>query len=188
MRALLHALHLWVSDDVEPPDSEYPSHKDGTLVSPDQGSVGFPEIPGADFPAVINGLRVTDYNAQPPAEGAPYPVFVPRVDADGNEVAGIRLPVISAPIATYAGWNLARDGFARGSLCSVIGSTIPFAKTRSEREAANDPRLSIEERYESHEDYVEAVERAARDLVAKRLLLEEDVSIYVEMARQRDTN
>ena len=186
MRALLHALHLWVSEDVEPPDSEFPSRKDGTLVSPDQDSVGFPDIPGADFPDVINGLRVTDYNAHPPAEGAPYPVFVPKVDADGNEVAGIRLPDVSVPLATYAGWNLARKGFAESSLCSVIGSTIPFAKVRSEREAATDPRLSIEERYESHEEYVEAVEQAATRLVMKRLLLEDDVSLYVEVARQRD--
>jgi hypothetical protein len=108
------------------------------------------------------------------------------VDADGHDVAGIRLPDISVPLATYTGWNLARKGFAEGTLCSVIGSTTPFAKTRSEREAATDPRLSIEERYESHEEYVKAVEQAARRLVMKRLLLEDDVSLYVEIARQRD--
>jgi hypothetical protein len=186
MRALLHALQLWVSEGVEPPDSEFPNRKDGTLVSPDQNSVGFPAIPGADFPDAINGLRVTDYSAHPPAEGAPYPVFVPKVDADGNEVAGIRLPFVSVPLATYAGWNLARKGFAEGTLCSVTGSTIPFAKTTSEREAAKDPRPSIEERYANHEEYVKAVEQAARHLVMKRLLLEEDVSLYVETAEQRD--
>ena len=108
------------------------------------------------------------------------------VDADGNEVVGIRLPEVSVPIATYAGWNLTRKGFAEGALCSVTGSTIPFAETRSEREATKDPRPSIEERYESHEAYVQAVEQAARHLVTKRLLLEDDVSVYVEMARQRD--
>ena len=187
MRALLHALHLWVSDDVQPPDSEFPSRKDGTLVSPNQNSDGFPAIPGVDFPDVINGLRVTDYSAHPPAQGSPYPVFVPKVDADGNEVVGIRLPEVSVPIATYAGWNLTRKGFAEGALCSVTGSTIPFAETRSEREATKDPRPSIEERYESHEAYVQAIEQAARQLVEKRLLLEDDVSVYVEMARQRDT-
>jgi hypothetical protein len=186
MRALLHALDLWVSEGIEPPDSEFPSRDDGTLVSPIQNSDGFPDIPGVDFPDVTNGLRVTDYSVHPPAEGASYPVFVPKIDADGNEVVGIRLPEVSVPLATYAGWNLAREGFAEGSLCSVIGSTIPFAGTRSERLAARDPRPSIEERYESHEKYVQAVERAARGLAKKRLLLEEDVSLYVEMARQRD--
>lgn len=186
MRALLHALHVWVSEGIEPPHSEFPSLKDGTLVMPDQDSVGFPDIPGADFPDAINGLRVTDYSVHPPAEGSPYPVFVPKVDADGNEVAGIRQPDVSVPLATYAGWNLAREGFAEGSLCSVIGSTIPFARTRSERQATNDPRLSIEQRYASHEEYVRAVEQAARQLVEKRLLLEDDVDLYVEMAGQRD--
>jgi len=154
--------------------------------SREQLADGFPSIPGATFPDVINGLRVTDYSAQPPQEGPAYPVFVPTVDAAGNELAGIRLPTVSVPLATYLGWNLAKAGYAEGSLCSVIGSTLPFAKTRAQREAGGDPRLSIEERYESVGAYVEAIERAARALVDKRLLLEEDVNLYVEMARQRD--
>jgi hypothetical protein len=186
MRALLHALHLWVSEGVEPPDSEWPRRRDKTLVSREQLAEGFPNIPGATFPDVINGLRVTDYDAQPPREGAAYPVFVPTVDAAGNELAGIRLPTVSVPLATYAGWNLAKAGYAEGSLCSVTGSTLPFARTRAEREATADPRPSIEERYESKKGYVEAIERAARALVDKRLLLEEDANLYVEMARQRD--
>jgi hypothetical protein len=186
MRALLHALHLWVSEGVEPPASEWPSRQAGTLVSREQLGGGFPKIPGVAFPDVINGLRVTDYSEQPPREGAAYPVFVPTVDADGNEIAGIRLPRVSVPLATYVGWNLAKAGYAEGSLCSVIGSALPFAKTRAEREAANDPRPSIEERYESKQAYVEAIERAARALADRRLLLEEDVNLYVEMARQRD--
>jgi hypothetical protein len=186
MRALLHALHLWVSEGVEPPGSEWPSRKNGTLVSREQLGGGFPKIPGAAFPDVVNGVRVTDYHVQPPREGAAYPVFVPTVDADGNELAGIRLPTVSVPLATYLGWNLAKAGYAEGSLCSVIGSTLPFAKTRAQREAAGDPRLSIEERYESVGAYVEAIEHAARALADKRLLLEEDVNLYVEMARQRD--
>jgi hypothetical protein len=186
MRALLHALHLWVSEGVEPPGSEWPSQKNGTLVSREQLGGGFPKIPGAAFPDVVNGVRVTDYHVQPPREGAAYPVFVPTVDADGNELAGIRLPTVSVPLATYLGWNLAKAGYAEGSLCSVIGSTLPFAKTRAQREAAGDPRLSIEERYESVGAYVEAIEHAARALADKRLLLEEDVNLYVEMARQRD--
>jgi hypothetical protein len=129
---------------------------------------------------------VTDYTTEPPREGAEYPVFVPTVDADGNDVAGIRLPVVSVPVATYTGWNLAKVGYAQGSLCSVIGSTLPFAQSRSGREADNDPRPSIEARYPSKQAYVNAIEQAALDLVARRLLLEQDVSLYVEMARERD--
>jgi hypothetical protein len=186
MRALLHALDLWVREGIEPPESEFPSRAGGTLGPPDQDSAGFPSIPGVSFPNVINGLRVTDYSTYPPKEGAPYPVFVPTVDADGNEIAGIRLPDVSVPLATYMGWNLGSEGFAEGSLCSVVGSRIPFPATKSERRKSGDPRRSIEERYPSHEAYVKQVEEAAKRLVKKRLLLDDDVDLYVELARRSD--
>lgn len=186
MRALLHALDSWVREGVEPPDSEFPSHADGTLVEPNQESTGFPSIPGISFPDVINGLRVTDYSTFPPTEGSSYPVFVPKVDADGNDIAGIRLPNVSVPLATYMGWNLGSKGYAEGSLCSVIGSTIPFPLSTSERRQQGDPRRSIQERYPSQEAYVKQVEEASRALVKKRLLLEDDVDLYVELARNRN--
>jgi hypothetical protein len=186
MRALLRALDLWVREGVEPPDSEFPSRADGTLVTANQESTGFPSIPGISFPDVINGLRVTDYSTFPPNEGSPYPVFVPKVDADGNDIAGIRLPDVSVPLATYMGWNLGSEGFAEDSLCSVIGSTIPFPATKTDRQQRADPRLSIEERYPDHEAYVQQVEEAAKRLVEKRLLLEDDVESYVELARKRN--
>ena len=185
MRALLHALDQWVREGVEPPDSEFPSHADGTLVPLDQESTGFPSIPGVPFPDVINGLRVTNYLTYPPTEGASYPIFIPTVDKDGNDIAGIRLPDVSVPLATYMGWNLGSEGFAKGSLCSVIGSTIPFPVTKSDRIKSTDPRLSIEERYANQEAYVKQVEEAAKRLVEKRLLLEDDVKLYVELARKR---
>ena len=186
MRALLHALDLWVREGVEPPDSEFPSHADGTLVPLDRKSAGFPLIPGVPFPDVINGLRVTDYSTYPPNEGEPYPIFIPVVDKDGNDIAGIRLPDVSVPLATYMGWNLGSEGFAKGSLCSVIGSVIPFPVTKSDRKKSADPRLSIEERYENKKAYVQHVEEVAEALVEKRLLLKDDAKLYVELARKRD--
>ena len=152
----------------------------------DQESTGFPSIPGVSFPDVINGLRVTDYSTYPPNEGASYPVFIPTVDEDGNDIAGIRLPDVSVPLATYMGWNIGSEGFTKGSLCSVIGSAIPFPLTKSDRQKSADPRLSIEERYVNHEAYVKQVEEVAKRLMEKRLLLEDDVKLYVELARKRD--
>ena len=186
MRALLHALDLWVREGVKPPDSEFPSHGDGTLVTMDRESAGFPSISGVPFPDVINGLRVTDYSTYPPKEGESYPIFIPVVDKDGNDIPGIRLPDVSVPLATYMGWNLGSEGFAKGSLCSVIGSAIPFPVTKSDRKKFADPRLSIEERYANREAYVKQVEGVVEALVEKRLLLDKDAKFYVELARKRD--
>jgi hypothetical protein len=107
------------------------------------------------------------------ANGRIYPSFVPRTDADGNDVAGIRLPDVAVPLATYTGWAL-RAGAAAGDGCEAAGQYIPFAKTKAERVASGDPRLSIEERYPSLAAYSEAVTNAIEALVAKRLMLRED--------------
>jgi hypothetical protein len=156
----------------------------GTLVAPDQAATGFPRIPNVAYNGGVNGLRVVDYSVQPPREGASYPVLVPKVDADGHDVAGIRMPSVEAPVATYLGWNLRRAGFAEGALCSVTGSTIPLAETRAERGASRDPRLSIEERYATHADYVEQVSEAVERLVSERLYLEEDAERVLVDARR----
>ena len=124
MRALVHALDRWASADVKPPDSRFPSRAKGTLVLPDPAGMGFPSIPKLAYNGRVNGLRVTDYSVQPPKEGKEYPVFVPTVDADGNDVAGIRMPAVEVPQATYLGWNHRREGHAEGALCSTTGSYI----------------------------------------------------------------
>ncbi len=183
-RALLHALDRWVSEDVKPPDSRFPSRAEGTLGTPDLAGMSFPSIPKLTYNGRVNGLRVTDYSVRPPKEGKAYPVFVPMVDADGHDVAGIRMPVVEVPRATYLGWNHRREGFAEGELCLNTGSYIPFAQTQDEREASGDPRLSIEERYPTHEAYVDKVKEAADRLLEDRLLLEEDAKRIVERAKQ----
>lgn len=99
-----------------------------------------------------------------------------------NEVAGIRLPDIAAPLGTFTGWNIRGEGFAEGALM-VVGSFIPFAATTAARNAAGDPRLSLEERYPTHAHYVDAVARAAAELEGKRLLLAEDVQRYIAAAK-----
>jgi hypothetical protein len=187
-----------VTDGTRPPASRVPRRLDGTLVpSLPQSRVGFPSIPGVAY----NGLKTTgdllDFGPQfadgiltilPPKRRAnpPYPVLVPATDADGNDRAGIRLPEIAVPLATYTGWALRAAAFAGDDLCDQFGQRIAFEQTQAERVAAGDPRLSIEERYASHDDYVAKVTEAAQDLADQRLLLDEDVTRYIDAAQASD--
>ena len=111
-------------------------------------------------------------------------MLVGRVDADGNMTDGVRHPNLTVPIGTHTGWNLRREGFAEGAQCAGAGSFIPFEADLAARKAAGDPRLSLEERYSSHDAYVRAVARAANELVRDRLLLEADAEAIVRLAQQ----
>jgi Alpha/beta hydrolase domain len=180
LRALLTALDAWIANGTLPPASRYPSRADGTLVEPNAAAVGFPAIPGVTYPARINQAAVVDDKVMPPMRGAAYPAFVPKTDADGRDLAGLRLPNLEAPIATHTGWNLRKAGFGEGELCDNTGSMLPFAKTRAERLASGDPRPSLAERYPQPGDRTEAMDRAAKKLVADRLLLDEDVKGFLQ--------
>jgi hypothetical protein len=116
----------------------------------------------------------------PKLVGTPYPVFVPKTDADGNDIAGVRLPEVAVPVATYTGWALRADGLDG---CDANGQRIPFAKTKAEREAKGDPRLSLAERYPDHAAYVSRVTQAARELTAQRFLLDEDAARIIAAAQ-----
>ena len=114
---------------------------------------------------------------------------MPRADGRGNEIAGIRLPPVEAPIATTSGWGLRSAAFGGGpdggnmDGCESSGQWIPFKATRAERLAAGDPRKSLEERYGNHDGYVKAVARATRKLQQRRLMLEDDVQSYIDAAQ-----
>jgi hypothetical protein len=101
-------------------------------------------------------------------------------------IDGVRHPDLAAPIGTFTGWNLRRDGFGEPDQCAGTGSFIPFATTRAERAAAGDPRLSLEERYPTHDAYVGAVRRVADDLVRQRYLLRADADEIVRRAEASD--
>ena len=205
MRALLAALTGWVRDGTAPPPGMAPHIADGTLVAPDR--VRLPAIPangyaGMTRPAVsdlriYNGLHVLDFGpgympaessgvlAEPPKVGsASYGVLVPQVDADGNDLGGIRSVFEQAPVGTYLGWNLFASGWLQGGMCNLQGSFIPFAATRAERESAGDPRPSLEERYPTRESYVGRFREAAQRLVDARLMLPEDMATLVGRAEQ----
>ena len=200
LRAALVNLDRWVTDGTPPPPSQHPRIADGTSVPPVEAAPSLEAVPGVKLPQPVRKFTRLDFGPDPgvptviPATvGRDYPCLVSQVDADGNEVAGIRLPLVSVPLATYLGWNrrhadiggegqtLSTGGASGGTL---RGSSIPFAATRAEREAHGDLRPSIEERYESRQAFLDRIEAAARQLVADGYLLEEDIQPIIDQAAE----
>ena len=206
LRALFIALDDWVTKGIKPPDSEVPRRSNGTAVVaiPQPGSqtgvipqadLGWPTIPGVTYTGLITTRYQLDFgtafaqgivgNYPPSVANRPtYVNFVSKVDQDGNEIAGIRLPPVAVPVATTTGWALRRTGFGENEGCEGSGQYIPFKTTKTERVSANDPRLSLQERYQTHAGYVEAVQKAAQNLAKRRLLLAEDIQQYVKTAEE----
>ena len=191
MRAALANLDRWVSADVEPPRSRYPRLADGSAVVAESLADPFRALPGVRFPEHVSRPQKLDFGpdiergiaAYPPEAGAPYRTFVSQLDQDRNETAGVRPPELAAPLATYCGWNLRHpDTGAPGDLMQMMGSTLPFPRTRAERERNRDPRPSIEERYGTRAAYLDKVRAATRELIAQRYVLEEDLEAIVERA------
>jgi hypothetical protein len=188
-RALMSDLFQWVTKETAPPPSRFPSLGKGDLVpSLPQSGQGFPMIPGVVFSGRINHLSVNDYTQLPPRHvaGQEYRVLVPKVDADGNDLAGVRSANLQAPLGTYTGWNLRAKGFMEGEGCYLNGSYVPFAQTKAQRATTNDPRPSLEERYGTRQKYADTVSAAARGLVADRLLLQQDAERLIGAASTAD--
>ena len=171
-----------------------PTKKDGTLVSYDEWREQFPSIPGHQTPWAANNLPLYDFgpdaengiiSKQPPdiADQEGYTILIPAVDEDGNEIGGLRAPMVSAPLATYCGWNLRARGHGHGAMFEFAGSTIPFSTTPQEREATADPRLSVQERYKDVDGFVKAIMAAAQILVDDGYMLAEDLERIEKGAR-----
>ncbi len=191
MRALLKAMSAWTAGESEPPPSRYPKISDATLLNADQ--LGFPDIPGVNTSARVHRAYRVDYGPrfisdgvvtqEPPAVGQPFPILVAAVDSDGNEIAGVRMPELQAPLATYTGWNLFNEKSGpTHEISSMVGSYIPFARTRAEREASRDPRPSVEERYKSRAEYLGMVAEAGISLIDDGLMLEQDLPVVISKA------
>ncbi len=191
MRALLVDLDKWVTSDAEPPPSRLPRHEDGTLTSPARQDTGFPLIPGVNYNARMHTGDLFDFGPDgargittqwpPILLGSPYPVVVPKADADGNTVAGIRLPDIDAPIATYTGWSLRRNPPEEG--CDHAGMYLPFATTKAERAARVIHAFRWRSAMPTTRAYVQAVTNAANALRDQNLLLDEDAQRYSQAAQ-----
>lgn len=172
------------------------------LVEPTKRAMGFPDIP-----AVLNSANPNapndfimamlqydwghdlDYSEntgfhdfEPPIVRRVIRQVVPRTDADGNEIGGVPVVLREAPLGTYLGWNVTATGFNRGKVCNYQGGWIPFAKTKAERLANGDPRLSLEERYGTHDNYVAVVRAAAARIVAQGFLLQADADALIAAA------
>lgn len=194
LRALLVSMNNWISDGAAPPASEIPRINKDQLVAP--SALNFPKIPGVNLPKEPGYAWHLDFGPdfhskgivafEPPKVGKPFPTLVPQVNRDGNETEGIRLPELAVPLATYTGWNLrdAKIG-APDEIQSMVGSFIPFARTKAEREKVGDPRPSIEERYKSKAEFLAEVEAATKPLIAEHLILQRDADRIKEKASAR---
>jgi hypothetical protein len=186
VRVLRLAMHRWVTEDKAPPASVYPKLSDGTLVPASE--VRFPSLPGIPSPrSVTGGPRLR--NPQLPqgaGEGAELPLLVPQVDADGNDLGGIRMPDISVPLGTCTGWVF-RPAIAGvpSELVPLQGSWILFALTRAQRQQTGDPRPALDERYPTKEAYLVRVNDSLRALVDQGLLQTEDLEPLRRQAADR---
>ncbi len=191
LRALVVALDEWVVRNTAPPEPRVPKIADATLVAP--ADLKFPRIPDVTYQGLHNGSGDRDFGPRVrnnsgvidllvPVTRATHKVLVPQVDAIGNDIAGIRHPLVEAPVATLLGWNTRTEEFGGPDLCDLLGSTIPLPKTNADAQAAGDPRPSLEELYGSHEGYVQKIAEAAKKLESQRLMLPEDVEMVIREA------
>ena len=201
LRAALTNLDRWVTGGEEPPPSRHPRLDDGTAVTPAEAGKTLERIPGVRIPDPLRRFARLDFGPNPgvptiiPATvGAEFPGLVSAVDQDGNETSGIVLPFVAAPLATHTGWNTRHHDIGGGGQIlstggasggTVRGATIPFPATREQREASGDPRLSIEERYSSKDEYLERIRESARRLIDEGYMLEEDLEPVANQAAQQ---
>lgn len=191
MRALLLAMGEWSAGRGSPPASRYPLLAEKSLIAAEE--LRFPDIPGVETSTGVHRAYRADYGPdfiergvvtqEPPRIGKAFPTLVPAVDADGNEIPGVRVPELQVPLATYTGWNLfnARSGPTH-EISSMVGSYIPFPRTRAEREARKDPRPSIMERYAGRDEYLGRVAQAGLGLIEDGLMLPRDLPAVVANA------
>lgn len=199
-RVVLRALAEWVARDVPPPESRYPMLARGDLVAPTAAAMGWPNIPEVPAPdGKLNAFVDYDFGPalqygdlsgvitrQPPSLRRAMPSLVPRVNADGNEMAGVPSVQLLVPIGTYTGWNELAAGYGKGGGCGFIGGFVPFARDEAARRAAHDPRPSLAARYTDHAGFVARVRAVAAEQVAAGWLLPDDAVRLVREAEASD--
>ena len=191
-RAMLVALDNWASHGIKPPESQVPLATDHTLVDGELWRNQFPAIPGVALPLSPNRAPLLDFGAaftsgiiskQPPEVIGHYCTLVPAVDQDGLDIAGVKAPMVQAPLGTYTGWNLRKRGHGQGAMFEFTGSYFPLPDTTEERIATGDPRQAVLERYRTPSEYTEAIRKAAIRLVRDGFMLEEDIERSIEQSK-----
>ncbi len=186
IRELREAMHRWVAEGIAPPESVHPKLSDGTLTPITE--VRFPKVPGVAAPNAV-GAGPRTPNPQWPdgaGGGSDLPLLVPQVDADGNDLGGIRMPDIAVPLATATGWVFRPDAYGSPEDFYLLrGAWVPLAATKAQREKNNDPRLSLEERYPSKEDFLGQVKAAVEKLIEQGFLAESDLESQIKQAGER---
>ncbi len=203
VNAIKESFRGWVMKGTPPLPSVYPKLADGTLVPATRKWLHFPKIPAVsastypeapynnfmqamlDYdwgPTLDYSENIGYHSWEPPIIKQVIPTVVPAVDADGNEIGGVPVTLLGAPLGTYMGWNIASAGFHQGQLCNYTGGWIPFEQTKAARVAKGDPRLSLTERYGDHAGYVAAVTAAADSAMASGYLLKVDHDALIAAA------
>lgn len=179
MRGLLIAFHNWLKDGTEPPVSAYPLRARSEIVPVSElkypRAIQPPKWPrqpelldfGPDF--LTKGI----VTIEPPKKNGTYPILVPKVDADGNELSGVRMPEIDVPLGTHAGWNLRAASIGSGDrMIAFTGSFFPFE------------RADVKKRYGSKDAYLSNIRKASEGLAEKRYTLRADIDKMVDRAGQ----
>jgi hypothetical protein len=186
VNALRAAMHRWVAEGAEPPPSVYPTFAAGTL-TPVAG-IHYPQVPGIAAPNTVKtGGRVRNPLCPDGAgAGAELPLLVPQVDADGNDLGGIRMPDLAVPLGTAAGWVFRPPSMGSpDTLVMLRGAWTPFAATKLQREKTGDPRLSLEERYTSKDEFMAKVHAAIQQLIDQGLMMDSDLEPQMKQASER---
>ncbi|MBL8211656.1 MAG: hypothetical protein JNK87_13125 [Bryobacterales bacterium] len=171
-RGLLDAFQGWLAEDKEPPASMYPNVARKELVPLSQ--VRFPKRPDVKTPTRLHDVYRLDFGPdfrtrgivtyEPPKMGPPFTVLVPQVDADGNDIGGLKTPQVAVPLAAHTGWNLRNPAIGSPEeLFSMVGSYFPFSKE------------VVIQRYQNKQAYLAKVRKEAQRLIAERYLLERDL-------------
>ena len=144
LRALITNMQAWISDGIQPPASRYPQIGQGTLVPPNRA---YPKIPALGYRGQYVRANLIEQTELVPVIKSEYPIFVPLAGSDGNAIAGIRMPIVGAPRASYTGWNPHVGTHDQQDLCTQLGGVLPLPATAAEARAAGDPRPALEDLY-----------------------------------------